>query len=104
MQVELDEAVHQDSRDGGNSSRVQRARQPRLLCLKILPRLAKEQPQKDQTTSAAEYSRFRERFQVIVVDMVHYSAIVDRFVARIDTDDCAQAATLQRVIEKNAPC
>ena len=94
MQVEIDKAMQQEAAYGRNRTRMDGAREMTLFCLKASACLAKQYPQKRESTQAPEDPCFGEQFQIVVVNMINDEAVVKNFVAWVYSNKRSEACAM----------
>src|SRR5580698_4717544 len=104
MQVEIHQAVQQQTTDGGDGRGVDRPRKMTLLVGESLFRIAKQNPEERGAAQRGEQTHFGEQLHVVVVDMIDDQPVVKSLESRVDRHERTQSAAHYRMSQKDVRC
>ena len=76
MQIEINEAMQQDSANSSNRSRMKRARKMTLFRHEGSSGTCEQQPEKRDAAQTTQNPCLGQRLDVVIVNVVHHQAVV----------------------------
>src|SRR5579864_563855 len=101
VQIEIHKTVQQNRANSSKRRGVKRGGKMALFGHERSSRAGNQQKKKSDAAETTQYPGLSERLDIVVVDMVHYQAIVVGVVARKDRNNRAQSNAFHGMIQKN---
>src|SRR5881394_1926709 len=103
VEVEVDQSVHQESRAGNYSGKLQCPGKRKITLPEKGKRFEKQNPEEPGAAQTAQRPRFSKSLQVIVVRVIDDFAVIKGLIRRVRDLKSAQSGTGERMVEKNVP-
>ena len=103
MQIEIDEAVGQQCAASGKCPEVKCEADSIIRLREAPPRLPEEKRQKAGAYQPADYTCFREEFNIVIVRVIDDRAVIESFVPRKDRFQRSEAGAGHGMVQENSP-
>src|ERR671922_948824 len=103
VEVEVHQGVHEESRAGHNSRKLQSPGKGKVPQPKKGKRLEKQNPEEPGAAQTAQRARFSKGFQVIVVRVIDDFAVIQGLVGRVDDLQSSESRAGEWMVQKNVP-
>src|SRR5437762_41266 len=103
VEVEVDQSVHQESRAGNYSGKLQRPWKRKITLPEKGKRFEKQNPEEPGAAQTAQRARFNKSLQVIVVRVIDDFGVIKGLIRRVRDLKSAESGAGERMAEKNAP-